>query len=150
ALLHGPCASRLDSIAWVINHQIESRPENAWNGVLDAFGKLYGAKFYIFDTQTAQLAGQHVQLPAGVLEKIGQMPTHRLSEELSSVSELDPKSLMRAEQMRAPTRSRFLLHTQTPDQFWIGLRLRPFKRGDTPRVLIISAHSLWQTRLFVD
>lgn len=53
--------------------------------------------------------------------------------------------------VRRRFRGRFILHTTSPDKFWIGIRI-PVK-GDNrpiPGTLLASADNLWQTGVFFD
>lgn len=53
--------------------------------------------------------------------------------------------------MRRRFRGRFIIHSTTPDKFWIGIRI-PVKRNDriVPCTLLASADNLWQTGVFFD
>ncbi|MGH7784376.1 MAG: hypothetical protein ACREO5_11115, partial [Candidatus Binatia bacterium] len=70
AIMRSPLGDRLQTTAWVIARQLEARPKNSWNNVLQEFGKTYGVKFLLFDISGRQLAGEPVQLPAEVSERV--------------------------------------------------------------------------------
>jgi two-component system sensor histidine kinase CpxA len=53
--------------------------------------------------------------------------------------------------VRRRFRGRFILHTTSPDKFWIGIRI-PVQRNSrpVPGTLLASADNLWQTGVFFD
>jgi len=53
--------------------------------------------------------------------------------------------------VRRRFRGRFILHTTSPDKFWIGIRI-PVSRNQrmVPGTLLASADNLWQTGVFFD
>lgn len=53
--------------------------------------------------------------------------------------------------VRRRFRGRFILHTTSPDKFWIGIRIPvPGNNRPVPGTLLASADNLWQTGVFFD
>ncbi|HEY9713646.1 MAG TPA: hypothetical protein V6C72_09255, partial [Chroococcales cyanobacterium] len=67
AIFQSPLGDKVETIAWTIQKQTESHPQSEWNEILEQFGQIYGAKFYVFDCLGKQQGGQPVKLPEPVL-----------------------------------------------------------------------------------
>lgn len=172
ALINSAIGERLEGIAWVINRQIEVRPIDSWNSILDEFGKIYGVKFYIFNMRGEELAGEPVQLPAPVVLRIvmrrPHFPGHPFIRAPFDGPPPPPLPSPGRAFLRPPLdgpppvpapfpnyflnrpRGRFLVHTASPDSFWVGARIHLFQPQEGPGTLLASTKSLWQTRLFLD
>jgi two-component system sensor histidine kinase CpxA len=133
AVFYSPVGDRVDAIAWAVREQIRQRPVNAWDNVLQEFGKFYGVKFYIFDRLGHELAGEPVTLPATVLTRLTSRQFHPPEAELSGnkSSTSDPGVLPPARARGA--HGRFLMHTANPGSFWIGMPM-VFHRADRERM----------------
>src|SRR5580698_3305802 len=70
ALMQTPVGERVEAIGFLISHQLEQQPKENWNRTLEAFGKAYGVKFYVFDSRGTELAGEAVTLPEAVKERV--------------------------------------------------------------------------------
>ncbi|HEY9676450.1 MAG TPA: ATP-binding protein [Drouetiella sp.] len=53
--------------------------------------------------------------------------------------------------MRRHFRGRYVIHTTSPDKFWIGIRIPTLRNGRlVPSTLLAAADNLWQTGVFFD
>lgn len=163
ALISSPLGDRVESISFALRQNLRSRPRSEWNEVLSGFDKLYGVKFAIFDRRGNQLAGQTLILPPDVQARVERrrLVTHLPDGE--RVPAGPEFAELPAERMRdhAP-RPRFLLHTNNPDTFWVGVRFgvpaganNPGAVGVSdgwmvPGYLLAACPNLWNSRLFFD
>lgn len=65
-LVYSPFGERVDAMTWIIGRQMQGRPVDTWNSVLESFGNFYGVKFYVFDARGHQLAGEPLTPPTEV------------------------------------------------------------------------------------
>lgn len=163
ALLRSPLGDRVESIAWDISRRVRGRPQSEWNGVLDDAAKIYDVKFYIYDGQGKELAGEPLVPPAQVAARL--VHHYHRGQESTASPALDTS----ASQAQPPphNRGRFLIHTKDPDCFWIGVRVplhesnqsgtaaaatAQLARGNSPRnvTVLVLSRNLWQSRIFFD
>jgi signal transduction histidine kinase len=124
ALMQTPVGDRVEAIGFLIAHQLEQQPKEQWNRTLEAFGKAYGVKFYIFDSRGKEVAGETVTLPDAVKERIARDMTPVFKTLLSEAfihqpgqNEPKPGPDFFRPPMHPP---RFIINTLNPPTFWIG------------------------------
>ncbi len=155
ALVYSPVGERVEAIAWLIRRQAQAAPESDWDKILAEFGKFYGVKFYIFDAQGKQVAGQRVVLPNAVLLKLARQHTQPpLPASLAPTAGKLPQGpgLLAPWGLHAlaAAHRRFILRTSDPDCFWIGVRFPLRPRAQGPGTLLAASPNLWHTKLFLD
>ncbi len=153
ALLYSPVGERVQAIAWAIHGQTQMRPIDEWGNVLKEFDKIYGAKFSIFDAAGHELAGEPIKLPANVLAAVQRNPRGR--HDLDHVPgnkqiSLVPVHSSSVRPLLHRPHSRFLLHTEHPDCFWVGVRIHLSQPVEGPGTVLSCSANLWQTGLFLD
>lgn len=70
SLIEGPVLEHFGTLGWTLNRQTSAAPREAWNQILDDYGKVFGIELYVFDNNGQQIAGKQVTLPPEVKEKI--------------------------------------------------------------------------------
>lgn len=133
SLLAGQAASRLDSLANVVESELRETPPSEWNTVLDRFGSAYeGVDFYLFGPNGTQLAGTPVQLPP-VLRKRMLGFRGRPEPEGRPWRQRPPQG---AERRPGPPphrpHAKFMVRTEDPVRYWMGVRLPPARHGFAP------------------
>jgi two-component system sensor histidine kinase CpxA len=168
-LIEGPVGDQMDALAWNIRRQTQYLPASSWNATLAEFGKMYGVKFYIFDGNGQQLAGEPITLPVRVRDRIVLHPPMPPMAYFGSQRGPNGNNSMPPSLPPAMPGHRFLMHTRDPGCFWIGTvypvptpsKLMPvdslraataFRPGRPLRfgILIASTPNLWQSKLFLD
>jgi len=69
-LVNSPAGDRLDTIADAISSELKAAPQKNWNDILKRYGETYKAKFYVFQAMHGQIAGEPVQLPEALSERV--------------------------------------------------------------------------------
>lgn len=140
SLVFRTVAERVQIVAFLIFRQLESLPQDKWNDVFKEYGEFYNVKFYLFDDQGEQIAGDKVNVPASVLSRMTGPPhmtpakgdadvllstraahfsareTFKIVEEPQFLASLD-RLVSDRHPMPPP---RFFIHTNDPDSYWIG------------------------------
>jgi two-component system, OmpR family, sensor histidine kinase CpxA len=178
SLLSGPAGDRVQLIGSDVGYELAEAARSDWNSILERHGEGYGVTFRIYRPDGEQIAGDPLQLPEEVVDRIvgprGQGPGPR-----NGQSPGDPRAIGDGDGPRpgpgppggppgGPPRNvspRFMLRTDGPRQYWVGIRLpaaellRPGLRGpinDGPRgrgsgpVLVMSSASFTGGGLFFD
>ncbi|MBU6453293.1 MAG: HAMP domain-containing histidine kinase [Cyanobacteria bacterium REEB67] len=80
AALKSPLGERFETTAGAVSSQLHASKPGSWNEILKSFGEIYHAQFYIFDFRRTQLAGQPIDIPSAVIDRLGppppMMPSH--------------------------------------------------------------------------
>lgn len=137
SLMFRTVGERVQTVAFLMFRQFETLPQDKWNDVLKEYGDFYNVKFFVFDNQGNQVAGEKADIPASVISKItvpphiappkpdadflfsapaGQVGTFKVVEESRFLAPLDRLINDRP----GPMPPRFFLHTRDPDCYWIG------------------------------
>jgi two-component system sensor histidine kinase CpxA len=178
SLLTGPAGDRVQSVSSEVGYELTEAPRSDWDSILKHHGEGYGVTFRIFRPDGEQIAGEPVQLPQEVAARIvgsrGRGPGLRSPQGPGDPPPFDgggeprpgpgpPGGPPDGPPRNAPPR--FMLRTETPRQYWVGVRLpaadliRPGSRGpinDGPRgrgggpVVLMSSASLTGGGLFFD
>lgn len=171
-LLAGRAGDRVQALADGIAAELSEQPRRNWDAVLRRFGEAHGAQFLLLRAGDGQrLAGESEPLPPAVLERVtgrrgafgfrggsggagiggpgaGGGPGQR------GVMPRGPAGgppAAAAPQLRE--RARFLVRTEAPTRYWVGLRVQvrdaePLRPN--PAVLLIVSPSLHGGGLFLD
>lgn len=70
AILNSPVGDRADQVAGTISNQLQTAPSEKWDGILNDFGRLYNVKYTVFEFSGKQLAGEKIDLPDEVKNKL--------------------------------------------------------------------------------
>jgi two-component system, OmpR family, sensor histidine kinase CpxA len=74
AALKSPLGERFETIAGAVSSQLHASKPASWNEILKSFGDIYHAQFYVFDFRRAQLAGEKIDIPNAVIDRLGPPP----------------------------------------------------------------------------
>jgi two-component system sensor histidine kinase CpxA len=77
-LLYSPVSDKVQGVSFDIFKQFQLRPESEWNAVLQEYGDFYDVKFYLFDAEGKQLAGEKIRVPDAVFKKLTSPPEMRI------------------------------------------------------------------------
>lgn len=168
-LLNGRTGDRIRAVTDVMAGELRELPQEKWDGTLERFSKAYELDVAAFRDPSRQYAGPAMELPLEVKERLrrrgrgGRRPSERKSDierserlSIEGGGEGDMHALSDRARGRPPhSRSTpvFLLHTQTPDAYWIGVRAPTHNRDlkHPPIVtLILKTPSLTNNGLFLD
>jgi len=159
SLLAGQIASRMEVVTRVLEDELRETPRTAWDAVLERLGATYdGVKFYVVRPNGTLVAGTPVEIPVEVRKRFpgfrGQLALpvpepearpwrQRLQGTLEDRSEAS---------LRRP-HPKFMVRTENPVSYWVGVRLAIGKRGFTPaepEMLLAVSNSLSGGGLFFD
>lgn len=164
-LLAGRAGDRVQALADGIAAELSEQPRRNWDAVLRRFGEAHGSQFLLLRAGDGQrLAGGSEPLPPAVLERVtgrrgaiglrggpggaGGGPGQR------GVLPRGPAGgppAAAVPQLRE--RARFLVRTENPTRYWVGLRVQ-VRDAEPPRpgpgVLLIVSSSLHGGGLFFD
>ena len=76
-LMSGGASARIEALGNVIMTELAERPRTEWNRVLERFGRAYRVRFFLFQRDGLQLAGEPVELPLPVRLRLAEGPDHR-------------------------------------------------------------------------
>jgi len=163
SILLGHTNEQLLAVRQLLAATLAEAPRTQWEEVLERFSKAYGVKFYLFRLDGTQAAGEPVVLPEQVRRRLrvlarperrrvrGQGPPWReraASEPgLAAPPPGPPPRIWEEPPRMAP----FLVRTEDPPGYWVGVRLRrrPPQAGAGGLVLLAMASS-WGGMFFAD
>jgi two-component system sensor histidine kinase CpxA len=173
-LLAGPARQRLEAMGEVIAGELRDQPKPVWNEALARYQVANGASFTIFRNDGVQAAGEALQPPAEVMEKLrdrrgppsqAQPPRRedrppradRPPPEDRPPEERPPRDDRAQEPRRdgnpPPTRIAYMLRTESPVRYWVGLHIGLTHMGPPdprPVTLLISSDRITGGGLFFD
>jgi two-component system sensor histidine kinase CpxA len=161
-LLTGRAGERLQAVARAITGELEARPRAEWDEILERFSSAYGIRFLVYRNEGPQLAGDPVPLPAPVYQKLtgralprrGQAPALAPPEPASLTDAPAAREPRTARPGTLPSRPPFLVRTEDPKRYWLGLRLpvtdRIGERTVRSVTLVAISESLRAGGLLVD
>jgi two-component system sensor histidine kinase CpxA len=163
SLLLGPARDRILWIGNAFSVEFESTPPGERDSLIEAFGKRYGADFFLVHPE-GWIAGPRVELPPELLEKIrraapppveGRLPPPRREPPPpdDDKGKRGPPPPLQPPPRREPAESVFLEITRHPTRYWAGVRINvsaPDIRQGTPAVLLIRTGSFFNSTLFFD
>ncbi len=172
-LLSGRTGDRIRAVTDVMAGELRGLPQEKWDSTLARFSEAYELEVAVFRDHRRQYAGPSMKLPAEVEERLrrrgrgrgGGRPTGggegaaRVPERPPFEGE-PPEAAPRSEQASRDrerpgirTTPVFLLHSDEPKAYWIGVRAPTFNRElkHPPFVtLILKTPSLTHNGLFLD
>ncbi|MDA1273444.1 MAG: HAMP domain-containing sensor histidine kinase [Verrucomicrobia bacterium] len=181
SLLAGQAGDRIQAVSELIEFDLRRTPRSEWNEVLARFTSVHKVHFFLFRADGVQLAGESVPLPAELAPKINerrgprpQQPERpRFLRERGGLPPLegnrrfstnsletipvpprrpfpDPSLIDETGPVRFP---KFMVHTSSPDRYWVGVRIRVSDRGRfaaIPVTLLAMSPSIRGAGLFLD
>ncbi len=152
SLLAGRAGERIQALSDVIADELKAKPVAGWNEVLRNFGKAYKVQFHLFRWDGTQVAGESIALPAVVSEKITERRGMGEGLGRGPPPGRGPR-WARGEALESEPQPRFILHTETPVRYWVGVCLPLTEPGATrpwPLTLVLVSTSLRGGGLFFD
>jgi len=155
SVTRGALGEHLQRIADSIATDLQAEPEGARPAIIASRVRKYGADFFLFTNEGAQLAGDPVDLPAAVLAELSRGPRRGGPPDAEPDrspdrprpprDEREPRDGPPPQGLRPPGEGRFVTETANPAFVWIGLRLPiPARFGQPIRgTVVIRAASLW-------
>ncbi len=181
SLLMGQAGDRIQAVSELIEFDLRRVPKEEWTDVLNRYSDVHNVQFFLFRTATSQLAGDPIVLPPELHPKIlerrgpppqpgtrprfgrfrfpleGPEPDPFSATNLTTPPPRDPRRAPLAgpqpEPVRNPRFPKFMVHTSTPDAYWVGVQLRLSDRGrfvNGPATLLAMSPSIRGAGLFID
>jgi two-component system sensor histidine kinase CpxA len=142
SLLSGQTSERIEAVSRLIQEELRETPREDWSNTLARFGAAYGVKFILFRPDGLHVAGETLELPAAVRQRLAQirpgprppMPPPPQGDELERPG---PR----------PPFPKFVVRTTEPTRYWLCVclpgRERPRFEAPSPQnVLVIVSDSL--------
>jgi two-component system, OmpR family, sensor histidine kinase CpxA len=151
SLLSGRVGERIQAVSDVITHELSAKPVADWNDVLKSFGQAYRVQFALFRRDGTQVAGRSMTLPSAVSAKITER--HGLGEGLGRGPPPGKGPRWARDVTEAEPQARFLVRTETPAHYWVGVCLPLTEPGASrpwPLTLLLVSDSLTAGGLFFD
>jgi two-component system, OmpR family, sensor histidine kinase CpxA len=150
SLLAGRAGERIRAVSEVIVSELKGKPTSDWGGVLKNFERAYKVQFYLFRNDGTQAAGETIELPKDVAEKI----TERHGGAGLGRGPPPGRGLGRRLEVAASTpQPTFVLHSGKPAHYWVGVRLPLTDESQSrpcPIILLFASQSLRAGGLFFD
>jgi signal transduction histidine kinase len=171
-LISGKAGERIQSVTDVITSTLGETPRSKWDEVLKRLSNSYHVQFLVYRNEGEQMAGDGVKVPKEVMDRVTE--NLRLHPEQRDAfdpqrppppgGDFGPPEARGQGPPRGPAnadpgpptgpRSRFVVHTSNPKQYWVGVRVKidpPDWAGPPPRLtLLIMSTSLQGGGLFFD
>jgi len=159
-LVSGPAGERVQALTAVVRDELGARPKSEWNSVLDRFSSAYGIQLLFYRNDGTHLAGPSTELPAEVLARLlerGPGPRRGprgLDGDPRERGEFPPLPEGRERPGPGPGGApvRFVLRTDEPRRYWIGLGIPVAERPNvrSPGTLVLRSDSLRAGGLLLD
>jgi two-component system sensor histidine kinase CpxA len=175
-LLGGQAGRRIDALADLVNGAINAEAPAQWDDVLTRAGNLYGLHLLIAGPDGRRVAGENIQLPPEVIERLfrprpphppgpgqdrpprqdGGEPPPPPPPDLGTRPDLDGRPGPDGHPGpgdRPPPRDRRLVHAGNPGHYWLLLPLdppRPEQRPPPPLTLVAMSDSIGLGGLVID
>ncbi len=160
----GGAGERIRVIAELISDQLERQPRREWDTELQRFGAKLDVKFLAYRNSGEQIAGTPTDLPSDVRQKLterfGRGPVGRLPNDLPEEGPRNRPPGSPAPADRPPQdgprggRPPFLVRTENPKRYWIGVNMRaperPVEARRGPVTLLIISKDLHAGGLLFD
>ncbi len=165
SLLGGQARQRLEAMGEVIAGELRDQPISVWNEVLARYQAAHGASFTIFRNDGRQAAGEPLQPPPELLEKLRDRrsppeqapPPRRDNPQPSPGDRPPPRDDPARNQPRGgappPPRAQFMIRTENPVRYWVGLHIGLTHLGPPnarPVTLLVGSDSITGGGLFFD
>jgi len=163
SLLAGQIANRMEVVTRVLEDELKETPRIEWDSVLERLGNTYeGVQFSIVRPNGTLVAGTPVEIPAEVHNRFpgfrGQLALPAPEPDARSwrprlQGALESRVENRPEASPHRPHPKFMVRTENPVSYWVGVRLALGKRGlapAEPEVLLAVSNSLSGGGLFFD
>lgn len=165
ALIAGHAGDRIQEIAKLMTQELRERPGLEWNSVLARFTDVYAVQFFLFRNNGEQMAGNTIDLPPEVREKLidrrgGGNPAMRRPDgdrrqPFVNPTEFAPPPI---DSVRIPRPTdnfapRMMVHSSNPSRYWVFVRtalVDSEMRRPTPVTLVAMSPNLNGGGLFFD
>ena len=162
SLLAGQIASRMEVVTRVIEDELRETPRPAWDAVIERFSAAYeGVQFFVVRPNGTVVAGGPLEIPIEVRARFpgfrGQSPPPlpenpaKLWQRRGELAWEPPRPEPHLK-LRRP-HPKFMVRTENPVRYWVGIRLGLGKRNPTPaepEVLLAVSKTLGGGGLFFD
>jgi two-component system, OmpR family, sensor histidine kinase CpxA len=151
SLLAGRLGERVQAVSDAITGELKAKPITDWDELLKNFGKAYKVHFAVFRRDGTQVAGDSMALPAVVLARISER--HGMGEGLGRGPPPGKGPRRPREVTGADPQARFLLRTEAPARYWVGVCVPLTEPGASrpwPLTLLLVSDSLTGGGLFFD
>lgn len=151
SLLAGRLGERIQAVSDVIAGELKAKPVTDWNELLKNFNQAYKVQFTLFRRDGTQVAGESVTLPATVAARITER--HGPGEGMGRGPPAGKGRRWTRENAAAEPQSRFILRTEAPAHYWVGVCLPLTEPGASrpwPLTLLLVSDSLSAGGLFFD
>jgi two-component system, OmpR family, sensor histidine kinase CpxA len=151
SLLAGQVGERVQAVSDVITDELNGKPVAAWDELLKNFGKAYKVQFAVFRRDGTQIAGEKVSLPPAVAARL--VERRGPGEGMGRGPPAGKGPRWGREAQGGEPQARFILHTEDPSHYWVGVCLRLTEPGagrPWPVTLLLVADSLTAGGLFFD
>jgi two-component system sensor histidine kinase CpxA len=167
-LLSGAAGERVRAVGQIITDELSSQPSSEWTRTLERFGDAYQVRFLLYRNDVAQLAGEKTALPEPVAQKVfapgprreGRPPRDMQPEPAFDQPPRDENPPRGGRDPRSPRlpverpriRDSFMVRTDNPKRYWIGMRMAVMERPQppVPATIVMVSDSLRAGGLFVD
>ena len=162
-LLAGHARQRLEAMGQVIGDELRDQPKAVWEEVLARFQTAHGVSFTIFRNDGLQAAGEPLQPPPDVMEKLrdrrgppaqGPPPDH---DNRPARDDRPPREERegggRNDARPPPARSVFMIRTSEPGRYWVGIHIGLTHLGPPnprPVTLLVMSDRITGGGLFFD
>ena len=163
SLLASQVASRMEVVTRVLEDELKETPRTEWDAVLERLSNTYeGVQFSVVRPNGTLIAGTRVEIPAEVRNRFpGFRGQPALPPPENDVRpwrqrfqrDLEPHMENRFEANLHRPHPKFMVRTENPVSYWVGVRLANSKRGlapAEPEVLLAVSNSLSGGGLFFD
>ncbi len=171
SLVLGPARDRIMAVANAIGRDLDATPYAERGEVLASYSQRYGVEFFLVNPDGGPLAGDAVELPPPVLERMHTRPGggRGAPGRRPRPEPREPDTAGRGDAPDPPppppspppprrpgelrTEPAFLTVTHNPLRFWVGVGIPtngPEGEPGVPAVLLLRADSILNSRLFFD
>lgn len=149
SLIAGRAGERVRAVSEAIVSELDHRPAEDWDAVLERFGAAYAVQFGLYRRHGGQVAGPSMELPPAVEAKLLEHRGTGRGGGLGPPAGRGP-GRFRAGEVTAPE-VRFQVRTNKPARYWVGVCVPLFEPEQPwPLTLVMAAPSLRAGGLLFD
>jgi two-component system sensor histidine kinase CpxA len=161
SLLMTQAGERVQAVSKLVASELDETPGTNWNRVIERFSDAYRTRFFLFRNDGVQTGGESISLPPEVLAKVkeprgmgmgmgrrGPPPGRGPNRFLEGTNSWSPpgRGFYRfGTSINAEPLAKFLVHSQNPGGYWIGVclpSLNNSQTGQSPLILLAMSPSL--------
>lgn len=143
-LLAGQIGSRMEVISRVLEDELKETPRGEWGPVMERFNRAYdGVEFFLFRPDATQRAGTPVELPLEVQKRFPafrtrlSLPVLKTPTPPRATPPPAPPKRPPGEVAVRPSHTKFMLSTENPLRYWVGVRLYVARNGPMPQEQVV-------------